>query len=333
MKAKRPSISPNFNFLGQLLEFEKQLRRDQVLGPCPAVSPERPPASLCPKRVYQPESSLTLSLPRCRSLAAASDLSPTSALARLSFETPPHKRASYEVTRSHSWQGTQGTREAEDDDCTVVLRKRGPSATRRDSSTHDSAYRSLTLEEVVEFNKGLGEPHRGAPLPKSPLSPSESHLLEDFVGHGSTGAECNMPPQSSWASTDLEGSHDSGVTSASSCSSWSRLPPEPPAHCSLRGQCSSSSSSSSSSSLASLKDVDEGRGALSRAQSCPIMVGWLRGLDDVPPPKLSQPRNRYSCGSLEYALCDALSRPSQTQRDETSPRRVLCRSANMIQVS
>ena len=33
VKSKRPTISPNFNFLGQLVEFEKQLRRDRLLDP------------------------------------------------------------------------------------------------------------------------------------------------------------------------------------------------------------------------------------------------------------------------------------------------------------
>lgn len=39
MKSKRATISPNFNFLGQLLEFEKQLQRDCVLDLKPETAP------------------------------------------------------------------------------------------------------------------------------------------------------------------------------------------------------------------------------------------------------------------------------------------------------
>ncbi|KAE9550104.1 hypothetical protein FO519_006679 [Halicephalobus sp. NKZ332] len=41
VKARRPSISPNFNFLGQLLEYEKQLKERHIL------SPGRPHSFVC----------------------------------------------------------------------------------------------------------------------------------------------------------------------------------------------------------------------------------------------------------------------------------------------
>ncbi|XP_022711554.1 uncharacterized protein LOC111273834 isoform X2 [Varroa jacobsoni] len=63
VKSKRPTISPNFNFLGQLLEYEKELRREKILeasadicSSAPVLSPSRPlsPASalLSPTREW-----------------------------------------------------------------------------------------------------------------------------------------------------------------------------------------------------------------------------------------------------------------------------------------
>uniref|UniRef100_A0A183CBD6 protein-tyrosine-phosphatase n=1 Tax=Globodera pallida TaxID=36090 RepID=A0A183CBD6_GLOPA len=52
VKNLRPSISPNFNFLGQLMEYEKQLRDQQVLQQMP------PPPALLP-RAPSPDSTTT----------------------------------------------------------------------------------------------------------------------------------------------------------------------------------------------------------------------------------------------------------------------------------
>ena len=85
MKDKRPTISPNFNFMGQLLEYEKQLKKEETT---PEMSPEsasfkrqclaelRSPASpttAMPKLCYRP---------KVDSCAAQS---PTTALANLTF--------------------------------------------------------------------------------------------------------------------------------------------------------------------------------------------------------------------------------------------------------
>lgn len=42
MKSKRPTISPNFNFLGQLLEYEKQLRCEKILEAAPELCSSAP---------------------------------------------------------------------------------------------------------------------------------------------------------------------------------------------------------------------------------------------------------------------------------------------------
>ncbi|XP_013784685.1 dual specificity protein phosphatase 16-like [Limulus polyphemus] len=95
VKSKRVTISPNFNFLGQLLEFEKQLRNDSVLDCKPEVM-SAPPDGFRQRGFYQKEKQqdLRLSLSKPESLSGenspSEDQSPTAALSKLSFEN--HER-------------------------------------------------------------------------------------------------------------------------------------------------------------------------------------------------------------------------------------------------
>ncbi|CAG7835424.1 unnamed protein product [Allacma fusca] len=111
VKSKRATISPNFNFLGQLLEYEQQLISEKVLenkvpshgGPASTSQPHNSEFFLGPQVLLSPTSStfsqksvgkrVNLSLRISpfagpSSLGSPKDASPTTAMARLQFEKP-----------------------------------------------------------------------------------------------------------------------------------------------------------------------------------------------------------------------------------------------------
>lgn len=98
VKSKRASISPNFNFLGQLLEYEKQLQvelaKDNLLPGSLSGSSTAPPFVNGHKRQcltdVRSSNKLALDLPSPNltpvlNKSGSGDLSPTSGLARLNF--------------------------------------------------------------------------------------------------------------------------------------------------------------------------------------------------------------------------------------------------------
>ncbi|KAL1453542.1 hypothetical protein MTO96_043745, partial [Rhipicephalus appendiculatus] len=322
VKSKRPSISPNFNFLGQLLEYERELRGE-------AVPPDRG-WSLC---------RLSLDLRGSNTAGNRRDVQRSRSCNIQNWPLlGPHPEEDVAPASSLSatdCRYTEHHQPAEEEE--VILRRRhkaGDFEPRRDTRSHDSAYRSLTLEDMAELEAAVG----------------------DFAS--SPPADNCCPAENLWGrSVELEGSHDSGVTSASSGSFWG-APLRAPS-CSSSSSSTSSSTSSSSSSLAAdagiygsecgVSGFSSSR-ALPRAQSCPVMLGgWLRrasSLDEFPlcsssshAAALSRPRNRYSCGSLEAVLGEggsSVAAISVSSLREAAARRQTPysrRSASLIPVS
>ncbi|XP_015930330.2 uncharacterized protein [Parasteatoda tepidariorum] len=90
VKSKRPTISPNFNFLGQLLEYEKQLRKESTFDGKPTAPPVCSKKRVCRTDMRTSKLSLDIDLKRNETnvftLPRSGDQSPTTALAKLSFD-------------------------------------------------------------------------------------------------------------------------------------------------------------------------------------------------------------------------------------------------------
>ncbi|KAG1664960.1 Dual specificity protein phosphatase 16 [Nymphon striatum] len=141
VKSKRSTISPNFNFLGQLLEFEKQLKSlnflnvESEVSIAPVINEVNQKKRPCSGDYSHKLQSLALTIPEALDLDSCNktDQSPTTAFAKLSFQ----QASENQVNRNLN----------DDEKCPCLLKRR-----KEDSDTDSDVY-SHTSFESENYNR------------------------------------------------------------------------------------------------------------------------------------------------------------------------------------
>ncbi|CAG0904213.1 unnamed protein product [Darwinula stevensoni] len=145
VKSKRATISPNFNFLGQLMEFERHLQRENKLKRPSNPIPSTPSCGV-PR-------SLSLSFAPSTAVPATpsvGDMSPTTALAKLSFDQfLDNGKNSFTSTTSPSLR--KGEKRTLDSRACSSMTMHHSSITVTRNSMDSSQGRNISVE--ISFNK------------------------------------------------------------------------------------------------------------------------------------------------------------------------------------
>lgn len=135
VKSKRATISPNFNFLGQLLEFERQLKSSNILNvendvsTAPVINEVNQKKRPCSGDYSRKLQSLALFVPETSNLDSCNkaDQSPTTAFAKLSFQQASENLVNRSLT--------------DDEKCPCLLKRR-----KEDSDTDSDVYSHASFE-------------------------------------------------------------------------------------------------------------------------------------------------------------------------------------------